>query len=754
MKKLFGISLASWILIVCFLIGFSAYAAVSVETARHVYNGSGTTGPFPYLFKIWRDSDLEVAKFDANGGRQLLTLNVDYTVTGAGTDSGGNVILSTVLPAGYKLSIRRQMPLLQNQNFLPNNPVRAKNLNDSLDALDHQIQQVADDAGRTMQLPTDSLSGPLYLRPLANHLIGWDAAGVNLQNYATMAVQSASFDVIGNYGDDLATAVSTIGSGIHSLWIDKAITLTGDVIVPENITLHFLRTGRINGGYTLTMCSQPVAGPWQIFGDDVSLVFSNACTFRMNWAGTTSAAINKAFNAFAGRAGAVFVFDPGTTYTINSTVTFIDVGEYVTVYAYGAKFTGAYNAVWFEIHTPLIQEEPGHFLTGFNWHGGTFINSATTKTASVCMLVRNNRRGTQSDMWIQGFWKGLASIKSENQKIAKNLFYQCVWAVHVSGNHVGTDITQNMTIEGNHFTNAYSTENPSDAEAAIAFFERTNGLKIVGNTFSTDPSNGTHAAIYLIDKDPESTGSLPGHGHLISANHFEQSAGTIIWYDNTPAVGGTNLGFKDIRINDNSFTSVTGRTFTNIKLEKVIDGFILRNYMYQNPSTTITGVDLDADCVRINVTEPGKAGWTVSTNFVLACPRAQLNIHPSWWPVGEALTGYTNTAHATGTATINVWELLSNEHKYDEIPPKGYWVTLVAYDTASEASGGPVALKTDAAAANVSGCYIDLAGVPNGKMVHVTSYVPAGADGSLYIDKTASSGTNLFLTVYIKQLVR
>lgn len=240
-------------------------ATVSVETTRHVYSGSGTTGPFPYLFKIWLDSDLEVAKFDANGGRQLLTLNVDYTVTGAGTDTGGNVILSNVLPAGYKLSIRRQMPLLQNQNFVPNNPVRAKNLNDSLDALDHQIQQVADDAGRSVQLPTDSLSGPLYLRPLASHLIGWDAAGESLRNYATTTVQSASLDVIGNYGDNLATAVSVIGSGVQDLWIDKAITLTGDVIVPKNITLHVLRAGRINGTYNLSI-GNLVAGRWQIFG--------------------------------------------------------------------------------------------------------------------------------------------------------------------------------------------------------------------------------------------------------------------------------------------------------------------------------------------------------------------------------------------------------------------------------------------------------------------------------------------------------
>jgi len=266
MKKFLGV-----VIIIGLLVGATvfnvppAHATVAVTTVRNDYAGAGTTGPFTYAFKIWTDSDLLVIKTDANGTETVLTLNVDYTVTGAGVATGGTITTTDAVPTGSTITLMRAHPYLQSQNWTSGQAITALSLNNVADKLSHQIQQLAEASNRSFQLPRSSTGGPIRLGPAPSHIIGWDAAGLSLRNYATTAVQSASIDTIGNYGDDLATAVSVIGSGVQDLWIDKAITLTGDVIVPKNITLHVLRAGRINGTYNLSI-GNLVAGRWQIFG--------------------------------------------------------------------------------------------------------------------------------------------------------------------------------------------------------------------------------------------------------------------------------------------------------------------------------------------------------------------------------------------------------------------------------------------------------------------------------------------------------
>ena len=73
---------------------------VSSTTTKVSYTG-GTSTSLPYTFKIFADGDLEVYK---NGS--LLTLTTDYTVTGAGDDSGGTVELVAARVASDVVLIR------------------------------------------------------------------------------------------------------------------------------------------------------------------------------------------------------------------------------------------------------------------------------------------------------------------------------------------------------------------------------------------------------------------------------------------------------------------------------------------------------------------------------------------------------------------------------------------------------------------------------------------------------------------------
>lgn len=238
---------------------------VAVETVKNVYAGTGTTGPFSYNFKIWADSDLTVIQTDENGVEDVLVLDVDYTVTGAGVSTGGTVTLTAVIPITDTLTILRDMPILQGQNWTTGTLTSAS-LNDSADKLDHQIQQVKEEADRSLQIPRDLSIGPLYVRPAANNLLGWDSSATGLRNYAMTTLSIPVIDHIGNYSDNLGTAITQIGSGKQILLINKAITLTANTTVPATLELWVVQGGMINsGGYTLTINGFFDAGPYQVF---------------------------------------------------------------------------------------------------------------------------------------------------------------------------------------------------------------------------------------------------------------------------------------------------------------------------------------------------------------------------------------------------------------------------------------------------------------------------------------------------------
>ena len=86
---------------------------VSTEVDHNEYTGNGVTTSFPYTFRIFKKSDLVVQVVDLSENIIDLVLDTDYTVTGAGGYTGGNVVLSSPLANGYQISISRELPVTQ-----------------------------------------------------------------------------------------------------------------------------------------------------------------------------------------------------------------------------------------------------------------------------------------------------------------------------------------------------------------------------------------------------------------------------------------------------------------------------------------------------------------------------------------------------------------------------------------------------------------------------------------------------------------
>ncbi len=156
---------------------------ISSETFKMIYTCDGSTTVFPYTFKIFEDGDLEVILYTiADGTETTLTLTTHYTISGAGDASGGNVTTVASYANTYKIIIRRSLDLTQETDYVANDPFAAETHEDALDKLTMIVQQQQEALDRTILQDASATSSVDFPAPVADKLIGWDAAGSELTN--------------------------------------------------------------------------------------------------------------------------------------------------------------------------------------------------------------------------------------------------------------------------------------------------------------------------------------------------------------------------------------------------------------------------------------------------------------------------------------------------------------------------------------------------------------------------------------------
>jgi hypothetical protein len=202
---------------------------VSAQTPINSSAGNGVTTVFPYTFKIVTDADIEVTVDSV-----AQTLNVDYTVSGAGDDSGGSVTFGTA-PASLTLVVlRRNMALIRETDFQDQGEIPAATLDSDFDSAVLMIQQVDEQIGRALTLPAGVTGVSAELpSPVASAVFAWNANADAIENKTLVDLGALALPVDIEYGGTGATTAAAARTNLsvapRATRIDVASAATLDL---------------------------------------------------------------------------------------------------------------------------------------------------------------------------------------------------------------------------------------------------------------------------------------------------------------------------------------------------------------------------------------------------------------------------------------------------------------------------------------------------------------------------------------------
>lgn len=143
-------------------------ATVNSSTNRIAYAGNGSTKAFSFPYRFIKNADLIVyLRNESTYAESLQTITTHYTVTGAGSSSGGTVTFVTAPPTGTSVVIFREPDRLQDLDLRENSALPADELEFRLDKLTLDVQRLHERADRSLRM-TDGNTKTFDMRLPAN----------------------------------------------------------------------------------------------------------------------------------------------------------------------------------------------------------------------------------------------------------------------------------------------------------------------------------------------------------------------------------------------------------------------------------------------------------------------------------------------------------------------------------------------------------------------------------------------------------
>ena len=181
---------------------------ISATKSRWEYTGDASTTVFAYTNKIFADADLEVR---SDGVLQALTTN--YTVSGAGVVTGGNVTYVTAPANGVKIVIIRVVADTQGTEYPAGGSLPSGVIEKDIDRRTIVSQQQAEKIRRAIKFAVTSDKTDIEIPdPEAGKILRWNSAADALENVDAQGSGSLTTPVSiadGGTGGTTASAART-----------------------------------------------------------------------------------------------------------------------------------------------------------------------------------------------------------------------------------------------------------------------------------------------------------------------------------------------------------------------------------------------------------------------------------------------------------------------------------------------------------------------------------------------------------------
>jgi hypothetical protein len=215
---------------------------ISSTTVKNSYSGDGSNDTFVYGFKIFASSDLQVIIRSATGTETTKTLTTDYTVTGVGTASGGNVVFeSTAIPTATETVVLiRNVPQTQAIDYIANDPFPAETHEEGLDRATMTIQQMQEEINRSIKLSkTNTMTSTEFTiaaADRANKVLAFDSTGeISVtQELGTYKGTDTTVTTVAYVQRDIVK--STSAAQLNNVYICVGDSVVGDLLTDTD---HF-----------------------------------------------------------------------------------------------------------------------------------------------------------------------------------------------------------------------------------------------------------------------------------------------------------------------------------------------------------------------------------------------------------------------------------------------------------------------------------------------------------------------------------
>ena len=196
---------------------------LATNVFRNDYVGTGITGPYPITFKFFAAADIRVTVETTTGTESEKALITDYIVIGAGDSAGGNVTFTSVVPAGYNISIEARYVGTQVTDIRNEGGNLRTTIEDRFDRAARDTQVLKGLLDRSIKVRTsDALTVSTVLaQPSPGATLVWNANGTALINGNSEGFATDGFR--GRVSVDLFTAGVNFTAGVTT-----TLTLSSD----------------------------------------------------------------------------------------------------------------------------------------------------------------------------------------------------------------------------------------------------------------------------------------------------------------------------------------------------------------------------------------------------------------------------------------------------------------------------------------------------------------------------------------------